>query len=116
MKMCSFEIETFFRVPFDYENEYESIMLELTDEQFNRYCDALRWWEATDEWKNWDIENGDDYFIHWDLQDIWQLLVEFARMKSVFAAPQKVDTERWKTDGKWLPLQADRVVCPVERA
>ena len=32
------------------------------------------------------------------------------------AAPQKVDTERWKTDGKWLPLQADRVVCPVERA
>ena len=78
MKRCSFEIETFFRVPFDYENEYESIMLELTDEQFNRYCDALRWWEATDEWKNWDIENGDDYFIHWDLQDIWQLLVEFA--------------------------------------
>ena len=42
MKMCSFEIETFFTVPCDYENEYESIMLELTDEQFNRYCDALR--------------------------------------------------------------------------
>ena len=76
MKRCSFEIETFFRVPFDYENEYESIMLELTDEQFNRYCDALRWWEATDEWKNWDIENGDDYFIHRDLPDIWQLLQE----------------------------------------
>ena len=76
-------------------------MLELTDEQFNRYCDALRRWEATDEWKNWDIEI--DYFIHRDLQDIWQLLVEFAefaRMKSVSAAPQKVDTERWKTDGK----------------
>ena len=32
MKRCSFEIETFFRVPFDYENEYESMMLELTDE------------------------------------------------------------------------------------
>ena len=28
------------------------------------------------EWKNWDIENGDDYFIHRDLQDIWQLLQE----------------------------------------
>ena len=119
MKRCSFEIETFFRVPFDYENWYETMTVELTDEQFNRYCDALRWWEATDEWKNWDIENGDDYFIHRDLPDIWQLLVEFAefaRMKSVPAAPQKVDTERWKTDGKWLPLQADRVVCPVERA
>ena len=94
MKMCSFEIETFFRVPFDYENEYESIMLELTDEQFNRYCDALRWWEATDEWKNWDIENGDDYFIHWDLQDIWQLLVEFAEF-----ARGKFSIEVQKSEG-----------------
>lgn len=32
MKRCSFEIETFFRVPFLVENEYESMMLELTDE------------------------------------------------------------------------------------
>ena len=97
MKRCSFEIETFFRVPFDYENEYESIMLELTDEQFNRYCDALRWWEATDEWKNWDIENGDDYFIHRDLPDIWQLLVEFAefaRMKSVLKALKLGKTDK----------------------
>ena len=97
MKRCSFEIETFFRVPFDYENEYESIMLELTDEQFNRYCDALRRWEATDEWKNWDIENGDDYFIHRDLPDIWQLLVEFAefaRMKSVVKALKLGKTDK----------------------
>lgn len=28
------------------------------------------------EWKNWDIENGDDYFIHRGLPDIWQLLQE----------------------------------------
>lgn len=42
IKKCSFEIETFFRVPFDYENEYESMMQELTNEQFDRYCDALR--------------------------------------------------------------------------
>lgn len=103
MKMCSFEIETFFRVPFDYENEYESIMLELTDEQFNRYCDALRRWEATDEWKNWDIEN--DYFIHRDLPDIWQLLVEFARMKSVSKVLKLGKTDKitskslGKTDG-----------------
>ena len=81
----------------DYENEYESIMLELTDEQFNRYCDALRRWEATDEWKNWDIENGDDYFIHRDLPDIWQLLVEFAefaRMKSVSKVLKLGKTDR----------------------
>ena len=31
MKMCSFEIETFFRVPFDYENWYETMTVELTD-------------------------------------------------------------------------------------
>ena len=50
MKRCSFEIETFFRVPFDYENEYESMMLELTDEQFDRYCDAFCRWETTEVW------------------------------------------------------------------
>ena len=42
MKKCNFEIEAFFGVPFDYENEYETMTVELTDEQFNRYCDALR--------------------------------------------------------------------------
>ena len=97
MKMCSFEIETFFRVPFDYENWYETMTVELTDEQFNRYCDALRRWEVTDEWKNWDIENGDDYFIHRDLPDIWQLLVEFAefaRMKSVVKALKLGKTDK----------------------
>ena len=57
MKRCNFEIEASFGLPFDYENWYETMTVELTDEQFNRYCDALRWWEATDEWKNWDIEN-----------------------------------------------------------
>ena len=38
----SLPLPDFKELPFDYENEYESIMLELTDEQFNRYCDALR--------------------------------------------------------------------------
>lgn len=33
-------------------------------------------WLMSSEWKNWDIENGDDYFIHRDLPDIWQLLQE----------------------------------------
>ena len=54
MKRCSFEIETFFRVPFDYEHEYESMMLELTDEQVDRYCDAFCRWETTEVWMNRD--------------------------------------------------------------
>ena len=76
MKKCTFNIEAFFGVPFDYENWYESIMIELTDLQFNRYCDALRQWETTDEWNNWNDENGHDYFIKRDLPDIWLLLKE----------------------------------------
>ena len=76
MKRCNFEIEAFFGVPFDCEDWYNSMTVELTDEQFDRYCDALRKWKTTDEWKNWDIENGDDYFIRRDLPDIWQLLQE----------------------------------------
>ena len=39
------------------------MIVELTDEQFDRYCEALRRWKATDEWKNWNDENGHDYFI-----------------------------------------------------
>lgn len=76
MKMCNFEIEAFFGLPFDYENWYETMTVELTDEQFDHYCDALRRWKTTEEWKNSDIEDGDDYFIHRDLPDIWQLLQE----------------------------------------
>ena len=76
MKKCKFDIEAFFGIPFDYENWYESMIVELTDEQFDRYCEALRRWKATDEWKNWNDENGHDYFIKRDLSDIWQLLLE----------------------------------------
>lgn len=74
MKKCKFDIEAFFGIPFDYENWYESMIVELTDEQFDRYCEALRRWQATDEWKNWNDENGHDNFIKMDLPDIWQLL------------------------------------------
>lgn len=42
MKKCKFDIEAFFGIPFDYENWYESMIVELTDEQFDRYCEALR--------------------------------------------------------------------------
>ena len=48
MKMCNFEIEAFFGLPFDYENWYETMTVELTDEQFDRYFDALRRWKTTD--------------------------------------------------------------------
>ena len=74
MKKCKFDIEALWGLPFYYENWFESMTVELTDEQFNRYCEAFRHWKTTDEWKNWNDENGHDYFIRRDLPDIWLLL------------------------------------------
>lgn len=76
MKQCSFAIETFFGMPFLYDNWYEHLIVELTDEQFNRYCKTLTYWLTTDEWKNWNDENGEDFFIKRDLPDIYALIIK----------------------------------------
>ena len=44
------------------------------------------------------------------------ILMMVGKILHITAAPQKVDTEWWKNDGKCLPLQADEVVRPEERA
>ena len=41
MKKCNVNIEAFFGIPFDYENWYEDMEIELTDEQFERYLKML---------------------------------------------------------------------------
>lgn len=48
MKKCSFAVEAFFGIPVDYDNWYEHIEVELTDEQFTRYCETLKRWESTE--------------------------------------------------------------------
>ena len=82
MKRCNFEIEAFFGIPMDYENWYEYMAVELTDEQFYRYCEAVKRWQTTDEYKNCSFEGGESSFIERDLPDIyavvWQQLVEQA--------------------------------------
>ena len=82
MKQCNFAVEAVFGIPIDYENWYEHMAVELSDEQFCRYCETLKHWITTDEWKNWDSENGEDFFIKRDLPDIyaliWEQLVEQA--------------------------------------
>ena len=74
MKKCNVNIEAFFGIPFDYENWYEDMEIELTDEQFERYLKMLEKWKQSDEWKKWDMENGEDFFIHRDLPDIYQII------------------------------------------
>ena len=74
MKKCNVNIEAFFGIPFDYENWYEDMEIELTDEQFERYLKMLEKWKQSDEWKKWDMENGEDFFIRRDLPDIYQII------------------------------------------
>ena len=74
MKKCNVNIEASFGIPFDYENWYEDMEIELTDEQFERYLKMLEKWKQSDEWKKWDMENGEDFFIRRDLPDIYQII------------------------------------------
>ena len=85
MKKCLFNIEAMLGIPFDYDNWFEEMEVELTDEQFNQYCDTLVKWEATDEWNEWDDENGHDYFIRRDLPEIYKIV----RQKLIEVVPIK---------------------------
>lgn len=76
MKKCSFAVEAFLGIPIDYENWFEHIIVELSDEQFARYCETLEYWNTTEEWLDWDSANGDSYFIKRDLPDIYVLVWE----------------------------------------
>lgn len=74
MKKCIFKIEAFFCIPIDYENWFEDMEVELTEAQFDRYCETLERWHASDDYKKWNNENGEDYFIKRDLPDIYQII------------------------------------------
>ena len=76
MKKCIFKIEAFFGIPIDYENWFEDMEVELTEEQFDRYCETLERWHASDDYKKWNDENGEDYFIKRDLPDIYQIIID----------------------------------------
>ena len=76
MKKCNFAIEAFFGIPYDYDNWYEYMEVELTDEQFDRYCETYERWHASDEWEKWNDENGENFFIERDLPEIYQLITD----------------------------------------
>lgn len=76
MKMCHFAIEAFFGIPINYENWFEHMCVELTEEQFERYCAALERWTHSEEWKKWNTDNGEDFFIKRDLPDIYDIIKE----------------------------------------
>ena len=76
MKNCNFAIEACWGIPIYYENWYEHMEVELTDEQFDRYCETYERWHTSDEWKKWNDENGENFFIERDLPDIYQLITD----------------------------------------
>lgn len=74
MRKCNFAIEAVYGVPFRYENWYEHMCVALTDEQFERYCETAARWSTSKEWKNWNSDNGEDFFIRRDLPDIYAVI------------------------------------------
>lgn len=82
MKECNFAVEACFGIPIHYENWYKHMSVCLSDEQFDRYCNMLKQWRPTSEWKNWSDDNVEDYFIRRDLSDIYDLIRETLKQKA----------------------------------
>lgn len=75
MKKCNFPIEACFGMPMIYDNWFERLCIELTDEQFDRYCSILKKWITSEEWRKKDDLSGEDFFIRRDLPDIYELIM-----------------------------------------
>lgn len=86
---CNFGLEACFGIPIHYDNWCEHVAVDLTEEQFTRYCDTLKRWQSTDEWKNRNDEDGDDFFIKRDLPDIYDMI-----MKAVITQAPKIWDDR----------------------
>lgn len=86
---CNFGLEACPGIPIHYDNWWEHVAVDLTEEQFARYCDTLKHWQSTDEWKNKNDEDGDDFFIKRDLPDIYDMI-----MKAVMAQAPKIWDDR----------------------
>lgn len=82
MKECNFAVEACLGIPIHYENWYEHMSVCLSDEQFERYCNQLKIWRTSDEWKKWNNENGEDFFIHRDLPDIYDLIMSTLKVQA----------------------------------
>ena len=72
----NFAIEACYGIPIHYDNWYEHVAVDLTEEQFERYCETLKHWRTTDEWNNWNKDNGEDFFIKRDLSDIYEMVMK----------------------------------------
>ena len=74
--LADFTIEACNGIPIHYDNWYEHVAVDLTEEQFERYCVTLKYWRTTDEWNNWNTDNGEDFFIKRDLPDIYEMVMK----------------------------------------
>ena len=71
---CNFIIKVCFGKFINSVNWQQTVTVDLTEVQFDHYCDTLKTWLSTDEWKNRKVENGENSFIKRDLPDIYGLI------------------------------------------
>lgn len=80
MSLYNFKIDVIHCQP-DYEDWYEDLPVELSDEEFQALCIAQKKWRGTDEWKNRHCDMDEEFFIKKYCPGIWHkvrqtLLVE----------------------------------------
>lgn len=49
--------------PYDYEDWYEDLPVELSGEEFESLCHAQRIWRETEEWKNRHSDMDEEFFL-----------------------------------------------------
>ena len=91
MKECNFAVEACYGIPIHYDNWYEHLTVMLSDEQFERYCNQLKLWMETDEWKKWNDENGEDFFIHRDLPDIFEVIMDTLKKQAPLIWDERIN-------------------------
>jgi hypothetical protein len=62
MKICNFEIDIM-HLPVEYENSYEKLPVELTDEEFMTLCIAQKDWMTSGEWYRNYPEVDEEYYL-----------------------------------------------------
>ena len=112
-KKYHFHFETF-HLPSPYDDEwFQNFEMELTDEQFDRLCKAHRKWIDNENFIGRDCLQDDEYFIHRDLQDIWELLRTRINELAINIWGEGIREHLDQID-MYIPEEAWEVNCPED--
>ena len=70
MSLYNFKIDISHCQPY-YEDWYEDLPVELSDDEFQALCIAQKKWRETDEWKNRHCDMDEEFFIKKYCPEIW---------------------------------------------